>query len=305
MFNNYSNMDEVLIEGLKSIECDGHEVSPRDELTKEILCFSFTLTNPLARFICNPARAWSLPLALGEFCWHSSGSNDLESISFYASAWTNSSKDGRTIAESCYGKHIFEKTDGISVWDKVKLLLEKAPQTRRAVINFNKSDLNEYISIPDVACTSSCQFLLRNGFLDIIVNMRSNDVIWGLPYDVFFFTMLQERMAIELGVNLGSYHHIAGSFHLYERHFELSKRILTQEKFPILVMNSMNSLSDLPVFLKREHTLRLKENTTINHEMSKYWQDLFLVLKRYISKKNKGEKLNKTELLEFISMISA
>ena len=47
--------------------------------------------------------------------------------------------------------------------------------------------------------------------------MRSNDVWMGFPYDVFQFTCMQILMSMELGVEIGTYTHIAGSLHLYER----------------------------------------------------------------------------------------
>ena len=47
--------------------------------------------------------------------------------------------------------------------------------------------------------------------------MRSNDLWTGFPYDVFQFTAMQILMSMELGLELGSYTHIAGSLHLYER----------------------------------------------------------------------------------------
>ena len=39
----------------------------------------------------------------------------------------------------------------------------------------------------------------------------------GFPYDVFSFTAMQCKMAMELNVGIGTYTHIAGSLHLYER----------------------------------------------------------------------------------------
>ena len=47
--------------------------------------------------------------------------------------------------------------------------------------------------------------------------MRSNDVWWGVPYDVFQFTFLQIQLAQVLGLEPGVYTHQAGSFHLYDR----------------------------------------------------------------------------------------
>ena len=50
--------------------------------------------------------------------------------------------------------------------------------------------------------------------------MRSNDLWLGFPYDVFQFTCMQVLMSMELGIELGSYTHIAGSLHMYKRDFD-------------------------------------------------------------------------------------
>lgn len=47
------------------------------------------------------------------------------------------------------------------------------------------------------------------------VTMRSNDAYFGLPHDVFCFTMLQEMMARRLGYDVGEYYHYVGSMHVY------------------------------------------------------------------------------------------
>ena len=47
--------------------------------------------------------------------------------------------------------------------------------------------------------------------------MRSNDAYVGLPHDIFAFTMLQELIARSIDAELGSYHHMAGSLHLYDK----------------------------------------------------------------------------------------
>ena len=64
-------------------------------------------------------------------------------------------------------------------------------------------------------CTCTLQFLARGVKLDLIVYMRSNDVIKGLPHDIFCFTMLQEIAARRLSLEPGIYKHCVGSLHLY------------------------------------------------------------------------------------------
>jgi hypothetical protein len=66
-----------------------------------------------------------------------------------------------------------------------------------------------------VPCTLSLQFLIRDKRLNCIATMRSNDIVWGLTYDVFNFTMIQEYVAVKVGIPLGDYFHNAGSLHLY------------------------------------------------------------------------------------------
>ena len=66
--------------------------------------------------------------------------------------------------------------------------------------------------------------------LNFYVNMRSNDVWYGLSYDVPFFTTVQKMMLLELkqhypGLGLGHYVHDSRSLHVYEKDFERIEKI--------------------------------------------------------------------------------
>src|SRR5690606_23614249 len=75
----------------------------------------------------------------------------------------------------------------------------------------------------DIPCTLTWKFYARNGKLNMCVDMRSNDLVLGMPYDIFAFTCIQRLIANELGVDVGDYVHTVGSLHLYEKHYELGK----------------------------------------------------------------------------------
>jgi len=77
--------------------------------------------------------------------------------------------------------------------------------------------LHERSNEPDIPCTVSWQFLIRNNALDMVCTMRSNDVWLGMPYDVFVNTTIQAFLAHKLDVQLGRYYHQVGSLHLYDR----------------------------------------------------------------------------------------
>jgi thymidylate synthase len=224
-FPVFDSLDRVQDCVLSSLLDWGSPVTSRSMPTVELFPFSFALASPRKRCITNPARRWSLPLAIGEFCWHATGSNELGFIEFYAPRWKEFTDDASVLG-SCYGHHIFHRQDGQpSQWERLVRLLRTEPHTRRAVLQLFDYRIGLDAETKDAPCTCSIQFMLRGDQLHAIVYMRSNDVIWGLPYDVFLFTMLQELLSCEIGIELGYYFHIVGSLHLYARHLELAERI--------------------------------------------------------------------------------
>lgn len=170
------------------------------------------IKDPTRNIVTSDVRNMPMRYAVGELLWYLSGSNKVSDISKFSAAWRELSDDGETV-NSAYGYRIFEKF-GFDQWEHVKALLKKDPNTRQAVIHI-KDASNE--PTKDLPCTLTLQFLLRDGRLHLITNMRSNDIWLGFPYDVFSFTCLQIMMAMELGVNVGEYVHMAGSMHLYSR----------------------------------------------------------------------------------------
>lgn len=73
----------------------------------------------------------------------------------------------------------------------------------------------------DFMCTNAVQYLIRNGQLDAVVQMRSNDLIFGYKGDRFWQKYVLERLAADLGVPAGRIIWQVGSAHVYERHFYL------------------------------------------------------------------------------------
>ena len=113
-----------------------------------------------------------------------------------------------------YGARLFKPWKGVLQFDNVIKLLKTRPTSRQAVIQlFDATDLAK--PHKDVPCTCTLQLFIRRGKLDLIVYMRSNDVI-SVFHDMFCFTMLQEIAARTLAVELGIYKHCVGSLHLYD-----------------------------------------------------------------------------------------
>lgn len=165
--------------------------------------------------------------ALGELLWYLSKDNKLDFIIPFVPAYKCESEDGETVYGG-YGPRLFRQRGHDQVTNVLELL-RKRPTTRRALIQiFNAEDL----SAPhrEIPCTTTLQFLQRDGNLEMITTMRSNDAYKGLPHDVFCFTMLQELFARSLGCEIGPYRHFAGSMHLYDDDRDDAVR-LTEEGF--------------------------------------------------------------------------
>lgn len=190
----------------------GRIEAPRGLVTKELLHVTFEITNPRSRLWFHPDRKFSLPFACAEATLLFDPSNYVETIAFFNQRMRRFSDDGVHLYGD-YGKRIAHYLP-----DLVRKLRED-PSTRQAIIPILRID-DIRAETKDFPCTSLLHFLIRDQKLHLFVSMRSNDLYWGTGYDVFVFTVLQEILANELDIELGSYYHTVHSLHVYERHFE-------------------------------------------------------------------------------------
>ena len=83
----------------------------------------------------------------------------------------------------------------------------------------------------DFVCTMYLNFFIRDNKLNMKVQMRSNDIFYGLTFDAPFFSFVYQHVLIELKntypeLETGTYYHCADNIHYYERHFDLADDIL-------------------------------------------------------------------------------
>lgn len=179
---------------------------------------------PTRCVITNPIRQFKPLYAMAEWLWYLSKDRSASNIGKLANIWADIS-DEKGEVESNYGSIIGDQ------WDRAVSNLIYDMNSRRAVISIYQPD--HYNKNPlDVPCTLSVQFLIRDDKLYCIVNMRSNDLIFGWGNDIFTFCMFQQLMLNELreaypNLQLGTYMHSAGSLHVYEQHFPMLDKLST------------------------------------------------------------------------------
>lgn len=135
------------------------------------------------------------------------------------------------VMEVCYGILDFMIGQGDHVWeytyhDRISKQiffvideLRRNPDSRRAVIDVRDNSVDMFNEHP--ACLQHMQFMIRDGKLNLQIVMRSNDAAEATFMNAFAFVSLQERVAKNLNVPVGTYTHTANSFHVYKKDFDL------------------------------------------------------------------------------------
>lgn len=205
---------------------------PRGIEINEITNIQFEIENPIESLYENIRRSSQFKYIAAELVWYFSKSNDLKFIEKYAKFWKNISNADNTL-NSAYGNLIFNTHNNVNQWQWAFNMLSNDKDSRQAILHFNMP-MHQYKNNKDFVCTMYGIFQIRNNKLNFTINMRSNDVILGLPTDIAFFCILQQQMLKLLNktypnLTLGTYTHIANSLHLYKKHFELVNGMLEND----------------------------------------------------------------------------
>ncbi len=98
----------------------------------------------------------------------------------------------------------------------IKTLKEK-PNTRQAFLSIwhPKSD-GRFLERKRVPCSIGYHFLLRNGELTMLYQMRSLEISTCFGYDIYTSSRLLEYVAEQIGAKVGFLHFFIGSLHKFE-----------------------------------------------------------------------------------------
>lgn len=278
---------------------------------KELISYKFTLDNPRDRLIPEKTRSMNIFQCVGQFLWITQGNFNLEAISYYQPLAGKLSSDGIRVI-GAYGPRLFG-VQHLNQMKHIAKILDEDGTRRRAVASIYLPQFDQHeLKNEEVPCTLNLQYLIRDGKLNAITFMRSQDVFNILPYDVFVFTMLQEYLTAVLqaahDIELGGYHHYSGSFHIYMDDMLKVNQVLSSASGSNNIMDVMPS-KDIDLRLKDLNRFEsVMRNTVSSHEERKvpvdfdfffnmlndyfddhYWHQLALILVCYGAIKMKDE----------------
>ena len=183
--------------------------------TKALFNVGFTLHNPMNNHITSDIRKWNHFYAESEWQWYLSGDPNVEKLgSLYGKIppiWEKMA-DAKGEVRSNYG---YQWKRGDQLDFAIKKLKDKK-DTRHALISiFDGKEANDRYMF-DTPCTCGVHFQVVNEKLNMSVMMRSNDMWYGFPIDQYCFSKLQQMVANEVDIQMGTYYHFATNLHLYE-----------------------------------------------------------------------------------------
>jgi thymidylate synthase len=221
-----TDFSNILKEAIKEIDTFGDLSKPRDLEVKELLLANLTIdpTKPIANF---ESRKFNWKYFTGEMAWYLHRDTNINYINKFSNFWKGITNPGTDEINSNYGALVIN--DEQIGWVIDSLLADD--NSRQAIMFFNQPKF-QFKGNKDFVCTMYANFFIRDNKLNMKIQMRSNDVFYGLTFDAPFFSFLMQSVYLILKKNekyesleLGDYHHFADNLHFYERHFELAEKI--------------------------------------------------------------------------------
>ena len=258
----YNNIDHALPRLFGALLGGGDEVGSRNGRVVEFTHVGITLTKPWQREITVRGRKANLAAQIAETMWVLSGRNDVEFLAHYLPRAKDFSDDSKTWRGG-YGPRLRKWATPLregTTLDQVAFvadLLRKDPLSRRAVISIYDPAVDSADG-KDIPCNDFIVFTNRLGKLDMAVTIRSNDLMWGWSgINAFEWSVLQELVAADVGVEVGALHFNTASLHLYQQHWEKGRKLV--ESFPVA-----------PVHVEDSPRLKISENLSFA-ELSQAW----------------------------------
>lgn len=235
---SFNHINVQVFQLLEDLQSGGNLTMPRGFkcLGANLATLEIDSLYPIMNF---EPRKFNFRYYAGELAWYLKANPSIEFISKFSSFWKDVCPDGK--ANSNYGDLLFNIHPSTATDDsefgggKIQLewvynSLVKDKDSRQAVAFFN-APCFQYEGNTDFVCTMYINFFINKNCLDMKVQMRSNDIFFGLTYDAPWFSTVHQSMFLNLKkvypeLKLGMYYHCADNIHYYERHFPLVEKIM-------------------------------------------------------------------------------
>ena len=194
---------ELWKKSLKYIIDKGEEYTDNDgRICKEVLNLVLTLSDTSSRFelpidIMTKSKIWIYP-----------SKEELSNIMF--------KENQAPIYEYTYGGRLFNFSSRFNqIHEFIIPLLKKYPDSRRAIAMVYDPLQDSDAINRNTPSIIYLQFRIKNGKLIMNASIRSNDVFFGWPANIYQLVMLNKYISKELGVESGPVSVLSNSAHIF------------------------------------------------------------------------------------------
>lgn len=160
-----------------------------------------------------------------ELAWYKSKSLSVYDIPAPVPEIWKQVADENGYINSNYGWCIWSDDNYGQYW-KVLNELRENPNSRRAVMIYTRPTMwydYNFNGMSDFMCTNAVQYMIRDNELIAVVQMRSNDVVFGYRNDFAWQDHVVKLLGAALGIEKTKVIWHVGNLHVYERHFDMVK----------------------------------------------------------------------------------
>lgn len=308
---NFNQAYPELIERAMAV---GQEVPSRLGPTFELHPAVIEVAEPREHLVTSIGRPVNVAFALAEVIWILTGSREVAMLEAYNSRISQYSDDGNQF-NAAYGYRL-RKSHGHDQLDDVIKVLRADRGSRQAMLTMWHPDDRGFVPMPshnggvgdvldepnvtaDRACNVMAHPMIRRAeqsvdALDWLQVVRSNDAVWGVPYNWMQWSHIQEYIAHNVGVPVGKYVHVADSMHVYKYHWDEAKLIQ-----PFSLYEALGGYTHTPMGPMTEYNLkqlklaelwcrqvplnRIEDETmalaaVLGHSVGPYWHAILYIL---------------------------
>ena len=197
--------------------------------------------------------------------WQKKSNNIHDLNSHIWDAWADENGSiGKAYGYQLGVKHHYPEGDMDQV-DRVLWLLKHDPASRRIMTNlYNHHDLSEMALYP---CAYSMTFNVTGNKLNAILNQRSQDMLTANGWNCCQYAMLTCALARVSGYEPGEFVHVIANAHLYDRHIELAKELITNPTYDAPTLWIDPSVTDFYAFTKDSFRLENYQYSPFDHKI--------------------------------------
>lgn len=243
--------DKYYIENINKILTEGSwDENPRPKWSDETPAHSKFITGVFeeydiskGEFPITTLRNTAIKTGIKEIFWiYQKQSNSLKLAREMGINWW----DEWNIGDDTIGQRYGATIKRYGLMENLLSGLKNDPFSRRHIIDmYQYHDLNETMGLHPCAYSTSWSVRKLNGdyYLDMTLNQRSNDYLMAGYINKIQYVGFQMMVAGHLGYKVGKFCHLVQNLHIYDRHLDSAKELLSRTPLDINPTLSLNPKS--------------------------------------------------------------